>query len=307
MARNVRVTTIALSGAKNLRELHHKLSDALDLAAVEQPDVVCLPEAMNICGHNTGWKKFAEPVPGPTTEAVGQLARKHSMYVWCPIIAQHGKKLANAAVLIDRQGKIVGAYHKIFPTISEIEMGIVPGTEAHVFPTDFGRMGAAICFDANFREVGDGLADNGAEIVFWPSMFAAGRLLENWALEHNFFVVSSYSHHSCIWNNVGRKLAETGTRFESVGFGHVPPVASATLNLDTCVLHYDYNQPHIRAIKKKYGAGVEFEFHQPEAIFVMTSHRTDITAPDLVREFKLETRSAYYARARKARKKTLGM
>jgi len=306
MARNVRVTTIALSDGKDLRELHQRLADVLALAAVEKPDIVCLPEAMNICGVHTGWKKIAERVPGPTTQVVGKLARKHSMYVWCPLIAQHGKTIANAAVLFDRRGQIVGQYHKIFPTISEIEMGVAPGTEAHVFETDFGRVGACICYDANFREVGDGLAENGAEIVFFLSMFAAGRLLEDWALQHNYFVVSSYAHHSCIWNNVGRKLAETGTRFESVGFGHVPPMASAVLNLDTGVFHYDYNQQHIRAIKKKYGAGVEFEFLQPEAIFVLTSHMPDVTVRDIRRAFKLETRAEYYARARKVRKKALG-
>jgi predicted amidohydrolase len=260
---------------------------------------------MNIRGAHTGWKKIAEPVPGPTTNAVAKLAKKHSMYVWCPIIVQHGKKIANAAILIDREGRIVGQYHKIFPTISEIEMGVVPGTEANVFETDFGRVGACICYDAGFREVGDQLAENGAEIVFFPSMFAAGRLLENWALQHGFFVVTSYAHHSVILNNVGRKLTETGMRFESVCFGHVPPIASATLNLDTCVCHYDYNQPQIRAIKKKYGAGVEFEFHQPEAIFAMTSQMRDVTVRDIIREFKLETRNEYYARARKVRKMAL--
>jgi len=305
MARNVRVTTIAFHGGSNLRQLHQKLGEALDFAAVERPDIVCLPETMNIGGRHTGWKRIAEPVPGPTTELVGKYARRHGMYVWCPIVATHGKQLANAAVLIDRRGKVVGAYHKIFPTLGEIEMGIVPGTEAHVFETDFGRVGACICYDANFREVGEGLAQNGAEIVFFPSMFAAGRLLENWALEFNYFIVTSYAHHSVILNNIGRKLTETGARFESVGFGHIPPMASATFNLDTAVFHYDYNQERVRAIKKKYGAGVEFAFHQPEAIFVMTSRMKDVTVEDIIREFKLERRTEYYNRARKARKKAL--
>lgn len=305
MARNVRVTTIAFAGGKNLRDLHQELTESLDLAAVEKPDIVALPETMNICGQHTNWKSLAEPVPGPTTDVVSKLARKHSMYIWCPVVAKLGKKIANAAVLIDRSGRVVGQYHKIFPTIGEIEMGVVPGTEAHVFETDFGRVGACICYDANFREVGDGLAENGAEIVFFLSMFAAGRLLEDWGLQHNYFIVTSYSHHSFILNNIGRKITETGTRFESVGFGHVPPMASATLNLDTCVFHYDGNQLQIRSIKKKYGAGVEFEFLQSEAIFAMTSHMPDVTVRDIIREFKLETRTEYYARARKVRKNAL--
>ncbi len=305
MARNVRVTTIALGEAKDAGQLHQTLEDILELASVEKPDIVALPETINLCRQYSNLKSVAEPVPGPTTKFVSDLARKYSMYIWCPVVARLGRKLANAAVLIDRKGGIVGQYHKMFPGIGEIEMGVVPGTETHVFETDFGRIGAAICYDANFREVGDGLAANGAEIVFFLGMFAAGRLLENWALQNNYFIVSSYGHHSVIRNNVGRLLAETGTRFEGVGFGYVPPIASATLNLDTCVFHYDYNQPQIRAIKKKFGAGVEFEFLQSEAIFVLTSHMPDVTVRDIIREFKLETRSEYYTRARKVRKNAL--
>jgi predicted amidohydrolase len=40
-----------------------------------------------------------------------------------------------------------------------------------VFLTDFGRVGCAICFDLNFRDVIQGLGANGAEIVFFPSMY----------------------------------------------------------------------------------------------------------------------------------------
>ena len=305
MSRNVRVTTVAFTGGNNQLDLHQKLTTALDLAAVEKPDIVALPEALNICGQYTQWQSLAEIVPGPTTDIVSHLARKHAMYVWCPIVARQADQIANAAVLIDRQGQIVGQYHKMFPTISEIQMGVMPGATTQVFATDFGRVGVCICFDAHFREVGDGLVENGAEIVFFPSMFAAGRLLEDWALRYNYFIVTSYAHHSVILNNVGRKLTETGTRFESVGFGHVPPIASATLNLDTCVLHYDYNQPQIRAIKQKYGAGVEFEFHQPEAVFAITSHLTDVTVQDIMREFKLEACCDYLTRARQARRDAL--
>ena len=56
-------------------------------------------------------------------------------------------------MLLDRQGKLVGYYDKTFPTIGEIEEGILPGHGAVVFDTDFGRVGAMICFDFNFPEV----------------------------------------------------------------------------------------------------------------------------------------------------------
>ena len=44
--------------------------------------------------------------------------------------------------LFDRDGKVVGAYDKVFPTIGEIEDGTLPGKEAKIFQTDFGRVDA---------------------------------------------------------------------------------------------------------------------------------------------------------------------
>ena len=86
-----------------------------------------------------------------------------------------GGRVYNAAVLIDRKGKVAGVYRKMFPTPGEIEDGITPGTEAPVFETDFGRVGMAICWDLHFpREVCWPMAERGVQLICWPSMYAGG-------------------------------------------------------------------------------------------------------------------------------------
>ncbi len=301
MARLVRVTTVALPRARHERELHRLLRRWLPAAAHEQPDIVVLPEALNLCGHQN-LPRAAQPVPNATTALVGEFAVQHRCHIWCPLLARRGRRFVNTAVLIGRDGRVVGMADKHFPTLGELDAGCLPARRPGVLPTDFGKVGAAICFDANFPEVGAALARAGAEIVFYPSMYAATRWLAHWALTHGFFVVSAYDHHSAIWDNLGRLVTETGRRFESVAFGHVPPLASATLNLDSVILHYDYNQHKVSAIQRRYGPAVEFVFCQSEAVFSLTARAPDLRVADIIREFQLETRDEYLARARRRRR-----
>ena len=69
-------------------------------------DIACLPE--EFVGPE------AEPVPGPTTRAVGEIARQYNMYIICPVHEKVDTCHYNTAVLIDRSGNIAGYYRKIY-------------------------------------------------------------------------------------------------------------------------------------------------------------------------------------------------
>jgi len=303
MARYVRVSTLSFAGVGGSPEgiVERNRAAALDLverAALDEPDIVCLPEMFPALGLSSqDWFKTAEPVPGPTTEAAGALARKHSMYVVCPLVERRSEKIYNSAVLIDRAGRPMGSYHKMYPTIGEVEAGVTPGTETKVFETDFGRVGFAVCFDLNFRDVVEGLASGGAEIVFFPSMYRGGLQLCIWAYDFSFYMVSAITGvGSAIVDPLGRVLTETSIHHQ---------VASKTLNLDCRVLHIDYNDAKWEAIKRKYGAGVEMEVAAPEAVFLLASHMPSTSVNDVIKEFELETRDAYFRRASSIREKAL--
>ncbi len=60
-----------------------------------------------------------------------------------------------------------------------------------VYQADFWRIGVAICFDINFPEVWKTLADQGAELVVWPSAYSAGTALQARALNHRYYIVSA--------------------------------------------------------------------------------------------------------------------
>src|SRR5205823_14880352 len=126
------------------------------------------------------------------------------------IVERRGNRTFNAAVLLNRQGQVAGIYHKMHPTIGEIRRGITPGTEATVFDTDFGRIGCAICYDLNFRDVIEGLAGGGAELIFFPSMYRGGLQLSIWAFDFGVPIVSATpGEGSAIVDPLGRVLAQS--------------------------------------------------------------------------------------------------
>jgi beta-ureidopropionase len=303
MARNVRVASISVGGGGGPIEgrCERARVAALELvgqATLDRPDIVCLPETFTGLGcGEADWIESAETVPGPTTDALARLARRHAMWVICPMVQRDGEKRFNAAVLLDRRGEIAGIYHKIHPTIGEIRRGITPGFDAAVFETDFGRIGCAICYDLNFRDVIEGLSAAGAELVFFPSMYRGGLQLSIWAHDFAVHLVSATpGEGSAIVDPLGRVLMQSSA---------YQKILSRTLNLDRRVLHIDENHRHWPAIKAKYGAGIEIDVATPEAVFSLICHLTGVGVEDIIQEFGLETRTEYFQRANRIRTEAL--
>ena len=164
--RPVKVATIPIGfGGDHDRKVKLAI-EHLEVAGARGVDIACLPE--EFAGTT------AEPIPGRTTESLGELARKHRMYVVCPLREQAADgKQYNTAVLLDRRGQVAGAYRKVFVFWGE-ELNV--GEDGvKVFDTDFGRIALLTCFDANFDEVWQEAERKGAEIIFWPSAYGGAR------------------------------------------------------------------------------------------------------------------------------------
>jgi predicted amidohydrolase len=292
---NVRIATMYLTptAGKPANKLKAGL-DYADLAGQDKADIFCLPEFFGVFEHIKGrWDKYAETVPGPTTDALARKARKHSMYVVCPLLEKRDGKLYNSAVLLDRKGKVAGIYCKHVPTIGELENGVVPGTEVKAFKTDFGKVGMAICFDLNFHDLKEKWRQQAPDIIFWPSAFEGGAPLQGWAQYCQAYVVSStYGENARILDKNGDTLALA--RWQR-------PFVAATVNLDRAAYHWDYTQVKVPRIKRKYGADVSVENMTPEGWIFITSEKRGLTLRQLEREFRLERTMDYLLRARAMR------
>ncbi len=310
VARYVRLSTIAYQpvepGDNFMERQRDKMCADLELAAQARPDLVAFPEFCNVMGlPSQAWVDAAEPIPGPTSDRIAEVAARHKINVCLPIPERDGDRIYNTAAFINREGEVVGKYHKYQPTIGEMEMGIIPGTDAPAFDLDIGRVGAAICFDLKFIEVGQLLAANRARLVVFASAFIGGDRMLHWARDFGFYILSSCSAHSYLVDMAGRFLGETGSEINQVRSKLLPPIFSAVVNMDRMLYHLDYNQNKFPEILKKYGAGVEIEVHYPEAHFTMASLMDDVSIEQINEEFELEPWCDYLARARRERARYL--
>jgi len=281
------------------QQLLQEALNSADAAARDQADVLCLPELFSTFGKpdSKGYQR-GESVPGPTTRALSRKAKQHRLYIICPLLQKSEGRLFNAAVLIDRQGRIAGIYHKHVPTTGELEHGVSPGAEVPAFQTDFGRIGISICFDVNYDDVTNQLARQQVKMIFWPSMFEGGFLLEDMARRCDAYVVSStYGESARILDLTGRTLA-TAT--------YLNPLVTADVNLQRATYLLDTNADKLLRLKRKYGSAVTVEYLKPEQRVVLGSNKPGLTLAALDREFQLEPRTAFLARARSLRDQAFG-
>jgi predicted amidohydrolase len=160
-------------------------------AARQKADLVVLGETLTYVGLGKKYPEVAEPVPGPSTEYFGQLAKQHNLYIVPGLLERDGHNVYNVAVLIGPDGKVIGKYRKVCLPRSEIEGGITPGTEYPVFETRFGKVGMMVCYDGFFPEVARGLTNHGAEVIAWPVWGCNPLLARARACENHVYVVSS--------------------------------------------------------------------------------------------------------------------
>ncbi|UCF97764.1 MAG: acyltransferase [Spirochaetaceae bacterium] len=155
--------------------------------------ILCLQELFHgpyfAAEQDIKWYRTAEPVPGPITERLAPLAKKHNMVMIVPVyeMEQEGVYF-NTAQVIDRDGKYLGKMRKVhiphtYPAFWE-KFYFKPGTLGFpVFDTDYARIGIYICYDRHFPECARVLALKGAEILFNPSATTLGKSRYLWELE----------------------------------------------------------------------------------------------------------------------------
>jgi predicted amidohydrolase len=187
----------------------------IENAANQKADLVVLPETLTFYGTGLSFAQCAEPIPGPSTEYFGGLAKKHGLYIVAGLVERDQHLIYNVAVLIGPDGKVAGKYRKVCLPRDEVAAGVAPGREYPVFNTRFGKVGMMVCYDGFFPEVARELSNRGAEVIAWPvwgcnPILASARACEN----HVYLVSSTYEDASRswmltgIWDHQGRTLAK---------------------------------------------------------------------------------------------------
>ena len=261
----------------------------IDAAAASGAHLVCLPETFMAAGLPAARiPELAEPLDGPSFQAMSERARRHKIHVVAGMFVQMGARVENHAILINAAGELVGTYSKKHPTEGEIGGGITPGSRAAVFQTDIGRIGLAICFDLNWADLWQDMADQGAEIVCWISAYEGGFPLQAYAWLHKLTVVSSVqSYQGKIIDRTGRILAETSRWGRMITWD---------IDRNKGWFHTDGQGEKIVAVQTRYGSRVRVETFGQEHIFSIESCDPALEMHDIVEEMQLVSYEAYIAR-----------
>lgn len=226
----------------NLKKAIARIGTAAKLGA----RIVCLQELFRsqyFCQtEDIETFKLAETIPGPTTDALGKVARQHKVVILASLFE---KRVAgvyhNTAVIIDEKGKIAGKYRKMHipddPLYYE-KFYFTPGDLGfQTHDTKYGKVGVLVCWDQWFPEAARLTALSGSELIVYPT--AIGWLPdENEEMnqaQHSAWETIQRAHaiangvYVVVVNRVGRegKLNFWGQSFVADPFGRIIAKAPA--------------------------------------------------------------------------------
>jgi len=280
--RQVKVAAICIGfGGEHDLKLKQAI-EHLHTAGQNGVDIACLPEEF------TGTE--AEPIPGPTTEAVAELAKQYNMYVICPIREQAGDRQYNTAVLIDRKGRVAGYYRKIFVFWGE---GLHCSTEdVKVFDTDFGKISILTCFDLNFPELWQQCDNLDVDIVFWPSAYGGGSPLNAYAILYHYYIVPV---------GAGNIIDITGKTVENIEKPCTKQFI-ATLDLDRTFAHHDFNREKVEKMLAEHKDEIKVERNLSDEDlapwWLFKAVKSGVHVRELLKQYGIETLRQYQHRSR---------
>jgi N-carbamoylputrescine amidase len=169
---------VQMSCSPNVAENRQKAAARVAEAAAQGANVICLPELFQsqyFCQTEDPAKfDLAESIPGPTTTALGSIAKERGVVIIAPLFERRAAGVYhNSAAVIDKTGEIVGLYRKMHipddPAYYE-KFYFTPGDLGfRAFDTRFARISTLICWDQWYPEGARIAALRGSSILFFPT------------------------------------------------------------------------------------------------------------------------------------------
>ncbi len=206
----------------------------LEKAAEQKVDLVVMGETVPSVNTKLLPHEIAEPIPGPTTDFFGEVAKKYGLHLVLSLYEREDHLVYNTAILMGPDGRLIGKYRKVCLPHGEAEKGVAPGEDYPVFETSLGKIGMMVCYDGFFPEVARELSNRGAEIIAWPVWGCNPLLARARACENHVYLVSSTFMAprdgwmlSAIYDQAGK------------------PIASAEQWGEISIAEVDLNRPYI--------------------------------------------------------------
>ncbi len=275
-----------------------EMSDLVDQVARQSqdkygrwPDIIVFPEYALTMGRSGSAQEIAVAAEGLVQEAFAQQARKYQTYIVLGGIFSSPDAAGtckNEAVVLDRKGTLVGRYAKAhpvaYPTVEDgqdsLEGGIIPGDRYNIIECDFGRVGIQICYDAEFPEGWQKLAERHADLVLYPTASPQLTRPASYAAFGNYWVVSATprSNASFFEPGTGSVAAQiTGNR----------GVLAHEIDLSYLVLPWSPMLGNGRTLTKKFEDRVGYHYSETEDRGVFWSNDPNLSIGEMARQTNL--------------------
>jgi N-carbamoylputrescine amidase len=167
-------TSCAVDPNENFAKTEWKIREA----AAQGAQIICTQELFRsqyFCREeNHDLFALAEPIPGPSTEALGRLARELGVIIAASLFERRAAGLYhNTVAMIGTDGNLLGLYRKMHipddPLYFE-KFYFTPGDLGFPnFDTPFGRVGVLVCWDQWYPEAARLSSLSGASILLYPT------------------------------------------------------------------------------------------------------------------------------------------
>ncbi len=190
MKKECRITLVQLTDQHDAEDNVKRMAPFFEQAADYGSDLVVFPEY--VLGNRVG-------IGDANVQRFLAMARDHKIYAIAGLVEAHGERWATTALVVDRQGNLLGRYLKSHPASGpgphwwppmeghDAEARGILGNQFKVFHLDFGPIGILQCYDGYFPEAWGCTSYAGAEIILWINGRAG--MIED---SHSIFAAQAY-------------------------------------------------------------------------------------------------------------------
>jgi len=262
-------------------------------------DLAILPETSITGEADNDALAHSVPFEGPVGDRFARLARRRRCYIVVPTYLRESfdpGQCSNAAVLVGRNGEVIGVYRKMHLVVAAdgktMEGGATPGKDLPVFDCDFGKLGIQICYDMEFDDGWQALAGKGAELIAWPTQSPQTSQPAARAREQRCYIVSS------TWRNNASIFEPTGKITAQIR----PPkeILVQEIDLSYAMLPWSSKLKNGRAMWEAFGDRAGFRYYEDEDCGIFWSNDPRTPVRRMVRSLGLLEAEEELARVRAA-------
>jgi len=182
--RDIRIATVICNAPAGEKSLNlDRMKQWVRVAREHKAEIICFPE-MNITGYGVcpSVISAAEPIPGPITRSLVQLAVSEQIVILAGMAEKDSQGRLFVTHLIVRPDHPVGVYRKLHLAPPEQSV-FTQGNTVAVFKIRDFCFGVQLCYDAHFPELTTQMALRGADAIFIPHASPRGtpdQKLESW-------------------------------------------------------------------------------------------------------------------------------